>query len=148
MVNEIKALLEDKKLSASEFADMIGVQRSSVSHVLSQRNKPSLDFVRKILAAFPELNAEWLITGKGTISKSMNQAILTTGIQGLIPGEPRDKFVKGSIDSKGNQKKKKPPYPVSNEDNISSAIQNPDKRIEKVLILFDDKTFKEYRDPG
>lgn len=52
--------------SASSFAEKIGVQRSSISHILSGRNKPSLDFVLKILSAFPDVELYWLLNGKGT----------------------------------------------------------------------------------
>jgi len=64
MINRFKTMLEQLKLSPSEFADRIGVQRSSVSHVLSGRNKPGLDFLEKILNTFPEVDVNWLITGK------------------------------------------------------------------------------------
>jgi len=57
-------LLEQLRLSPSEFADRIGVQRSSVSHVMAGRNKPGIDFLEKILNAFPEVDVNWLITGK------------------------------------------------------------------------------------
>lgn len=52
--------------SASSFAEKIGVQRSSISHVLSGRNKPSLDFVMKVLKAYPDVNMYWLLNGKGS----------------------------------------------------------------------------------
>jgi len=52
--------------SASSFAEKIGVQRSSISHVLSGRNKPSLDFVMKVLNAYPNVELYWLLNGKGT----------------------------------------------------------------------------------
>lgn len=51
--------------SASSFADKIGVQRSSISHILSGRNKPSLDFVMKVLTTYPEVELYWLLNGKG-----------------------------------------------------------------------------------
>lgn len=51
--------------SASSFAEKIGVQRSSISHILSGRNKPSLDFVLKVLSSFPEVELYWLMNGKG-----------------------------------------------------------------------------------
>jgi transcriptional regulator with XRE-family HTH domain len=65
MVSRFKLLLQHLNLSAAEFASRIGVQRSSMSHILSGRNKPSLDFMEKTLAAFPDINAGWLITGNG-----------------------------------------------------------------------------------
>lgn len=56
-------------LSLSEFADEIEVQRSSISHITSGRNKPSLDFLIKIKNRFPDLEWEWLIEGEGEMLK-------------------------------------------------------------------------------
>ena len=52
--------------TSSSFAEKIGVQRSSISHILSGRNKPSLDFILKVLSSFPDVELYWLINGKGT----------------------------------------------------------------------------------
>jgi transcriptional regulator with XRE-family HTH domain len=57
-------------LSASSFADKIGVQRSSLSHLLSGRNKPSLDFVLKVIEVFPEVDLYWILNGQGTFPKT------------------------------------------------------------------------------
>jgi len=56
-------------LSATAFAEAIGVQRSSISHLLSGRNKPSLDFVLKVIKRFPEVDLYWLLNGKGNFPK-------------------------------------------------------------------------------
>ncbi len=61
----LQEVLDFYGLSASSFADRIGVQRSSISHILSGRNKPSLDFILKILHAFPDVELYWLLNGKG-----------------------------------------------------------------------------------
>lgn len=60
-------IIEHYGLTASSFADKTGVQRSGVSHLLSGRNKPSLDFIVKLLDAFPELNLYWLLNGNGSM---------------------------------------------------------------------------------
>lgn len=57
-------------LSSSALADKIGVQRSSISHIISGRNKPSLDFVLKVLSAFPEVDLYWLLNGQGSFPKN------------------------------------------------------------------------------
>lgn len=59
----LEQLFANHGLSASSFSDKIGVQRSSISHLLSGRNKPSLDFILKIMAAFPDTDLYWLLTG-------------------------------------------------------------------------------------
>ncbi len=67
MVTRILQILKEENLTASQFADIIDVQRSSMSHILSGRNNPSLDFVHKILKAFPNINTDWLMFGTGTM---------------------------------------------------------------------------------
>ena len=58
---KLKKIIEDEGLTASKFAEKIGVQRSSVSHVLSGRNKPSLDFILKINKSIDNINLDWLL---------------------------------------------------------------------------------------
>ncbi len=62
--DRIRTIMKSGNQSASEFADKIGVKRSNLSHVLSGRNKPSLDFLEKVINAYPKVNASWLITGE------------------------------------------------------------------------------------
>jgi len=73
-INErITKVIEFSKLTASEFADEIDVQRSSISHIISGRNKPSLEFITKVKYAFPELEWDWLITGDGSMIKEKDE---------------------------------------------------------------------------
>ena len=65
-IKRLEKILKYYSLSASGFADKIDVQRSSISHLLSGRNRPSLDLVLKINKSFPEVNLYWLLNGKGT----------------------------------------------------------------------------------
>jgi len=82
LIDRIKKIISDNQLTNSSFADKIGVPRSSISHILSGRNNPSLDLIIKILKSFPEINADFLLTGelttpinndksKGSLSKNM-----------------------------------------------------------------------------
>lgn len=65
MLDRIQELLRVQELSSSQFADAIGVSRPVVSHILSGRNKPSLEVVQKVIAAFPDLSLSWLLNGTG-----------------------------------------------------------------------------------
>lgn len=65
-VKRLEKILDHYGLSASAFADQVGVQRSGISHLLSGRNKPSLEFVMKVIRTFPEVNLYWLLNGKGS----------------------------------------------------------------------------------
>ena len=69
-IKRLEIILDYYGLNASSFADKIGVQRSSLSHLLSGRNKPSLDFILKILDVFPDIDLYWILNGKGTFPKN------------------------------------------------------------------------------
>ena len=68
-INKLNSILEYYHLSASSLADKIGVPRSSISHLLSGRNKPSLDFILKLVDAFSEIELDWLVLDKGSFPK-------------------------------------------------------------------------------
>ena len=70
LLDRVKYLMKLNNLSASAFADKVDVQRSSISHLLSGRNKPSLEFVNKVLLAFPKISADWLLNGKTEVSST------------------------------------------------------------------------------
>ncbi|MFA4851637.1 MAG: helix-turn-helix transcriptional regulator [Bacteroidales bacterium] len=70
MNDRIQLILKTENISASKFADEIGVQRSGISHILSGRNNPSLDFIQKILKRFPDISSDWIISGKGSMYKN------------------------------------------------------------------------------
>lgn len=72
-IERLEYLLQYYGLNASAFADRIQVQRSSISHLLSGRNKPSLDFVLKVVKNFPEVNLYWLLNGKGAFPSAVNE---------------------------------------------------------------------------
>tara|TARA_R110000744_G_scaffold60864_3_gene125996 strand:+ start:230 stop:592 length:363 start_codon:yes stop_codon:yes gene_type:complete len=64
-ISRLKTILNHHELSSASFADLIHVQRSSISHLLNGRNKPSLEFIMKINEAFKEVNLQWLLYGEG-----------------------------------------------------------------------------------
>ncbi len=64
-IKRLKKVIDFYGETASSFAEKIDVQRSSISHILSGRNKPSLDFIMKVLSSFPEVELYWLLNGKG-----------------------------------------------------------------------------------
>lgn len=78
MVNQEEFVLRLKKVityyneTAASFSEKIGVQRSSISHILSGRNKPSLEFIMKVLSSYNEIDLYWLLNGKGSFPKIEN----------------------------------------------------------------------------
>lgn len=77
MIDRILLVLKTQNLTSSQFADEIGVQRSSISHILSGRNNPSLEFVTKILKRFPDINSEWILFGKGSMYRESDASLKT-----------------------------------------------------------------------
>ena len=73
MHNRLKNWMESKDLKSSALADIIGVNRATISHILSGRNKPSIDFLQKLLSAYPNINANWLITDIGYMQENQKQ---------------------------------------------------------------------------
>ncbi len=96
----VQIILKMHNLTPSAFADQIGVQRSALSHVLTGRNKPGLDFLEKILTHFPRVNAHWLITGlasseqpKSQISAVNKSESVAQNVEEKIPFKPVKKIV-------------------------------------------------------
>ena len=73
MHSRLKYWMEMEVLKSSALADNIGVNRATISHILSGRNKPSIDFLQKLLSNYPELNANWLISGVGYMKENQKQ---------------------------------------------------------------------------
>lgn len=73
MNRRLQQFLAAENISQSQFADTIGVARASVSHILAGRNKPGFDFIENMSKNYPNLNLEWLITGKGKMYKGMTE---------------------------------------------------------------------------
>ncbi len=86
MHNRLKKWMEYEDVKSSAFADKIGVNRATISHILSGRNKPSIDFLEKLLYVYPEVNANWLITGIGymQVKKEEKQVLVTKKIGKVV----------------------------------------------------------------
>lgn len=77
MINRINLILKAKNITARQFAEEIGIQPSGMSHIMSGRNNPSLEFVNKVVRRYPEIDANWLLLGRGEM--------YMTGSAGLTP---------------------------------------------------------------
>lgn len=137
MNNRIAQILKYLSLSSSSFAAEIGVQRSSISHVLSGRNKPSLEFIQKIVTAYPEINIDWLITGNGTIDNSTSNDYS----KGSISPVSKDKHI---FPAESNKMAKEFSVESLNKENlVTKRTLKSIKKIEKLILVYNDKTFEE-----
>ena len=119
------------ELSAAGFADKINVGRSSISHILSGRNKPSLDFVLKIVEQFQEVELYWLLNGKGIFPKSNTETSTPSSIE--VENNSTQKPIQPSIEKSNSSTAK----------NFSEAIQptSSKKKIQKIVIFYEDGSF-------
>tara|TARA_X000000368_G_C22883352_1_gene646337 strand:+ start:319 stop:642 length:324 start_codon:yes stop_codon:yes gene_type:complete len=76
ITKRIAEIMKKKKISASDLSKKINVQKSSISHILSGRNKPSLDFVVKLSNSFGDINLDWLINGEIPTTPTLNSGLL------------------------------------------------------------------------
>jgi len=134
MKEQILEILKKENLTYSQFADKIGVQRSSVSHVISGRNKPGFEFIRKVLEAFPGINADWLIQHKGEMYSQIKPS------EALFDVEAGPVLEKGFSGTKTN--KIGVTGPANVKDTAPGTKDTPE--IERIIVFYNDKTFREY----
>lgn len=139
MKDRICKIMELETLTASRFAESIGIQRAAMSHILSGRNNPSLDVMTKILERYAYISPDWLLFGKGEMRRSM-----TGNYNENSPHE-------NSINADEPQVRTE--YREENRDNDSSnnekstvvekviIQEKPSKLIHKIMVFYSDNTF-------
>lgn len=153
----IKELIDDRKLSNSEFAKEIGVNPSIISHILSGRNKVSLQIVEAVKRSFTNVNLDYLLTGSGELFEGVTNVKKPKGdfpdiaqSSGFPMEGVRHAAIPGSVPSASQkaeeipgqtppeEKEEAPPYLKSKDFPVS------DKAIEQVIIFYKDGSFKVY----
>lgn len=164
MLKRVKQVIESNAFTPSRFADHIGVPRATISHILSGRNKPSLEVVQKILDAFPDLSAEWLVKGKGTPGNSAPSLFESdesrekgAGLHDASAKKEEANVLQGdSVRNAEETVNKKGFHPADNRDNkslnektklqhASSAMQShKGKNSVKIIIMYADGSYSEH----
>jgi transcriptional regulator with XRE-family HTH domain len=150
MEDRLVALLKSEGINPTRFAERIGVQRSSMSHILSGRNKPSFDFIVKILDSFPSVNPDWLLRGKGLMYKDdvPQQPSLFSPLSASRNDQPSDVSLRNASnhgdtnDAATNKNSSDASLSASTNEKIVDSTDS--KKIEKILILYSDKSFSYY----
>ncbi|MFV5690221.1 helix-turn-helix domain-containing protein [Flavobacterium sp. ZT3R25] len=148
-IKRLEIILDYYGLNASSFADKIGVQRSSLSHLLSGRNKPSLDFILKILEVFPDVDLYWILNGKGTFPKNTEhiekkETVFEEVVKQNIPIPLNNESIPENLFSEI-----KNTNPITVLETKKTETQNTDKEsnsseIDKIVIFYKNGTFKSY----
>jgi transcriptional regulator with XRE-family HTH domain len=147
MIDRIRKIMEKEGLNSALFADKIGVSRGTITHVLSGRNKPSLEVVQKILDTFPTINSDWLLVGKNPMyghekiflhpqqepTLFDNDIKVSNPLKNDISEYPQKFIDKVPVEIPQSVKLKEV------ADLISSS-----RKIDKIIIFYDDKTFMSF----
>ena len=165
MKDRITQFLKAEGISPAEFADKIGVQRSSVSHVLNGRNYPSASFIQKMLGAYQTLNSRWLLLGEGAIFGSENPSVkeprlfeelskAESSVSSKASVKPQENQLKDGSSQALNSPVTEPPLPVEpiHPTGLNTAQSSADlysylddrKDVERIVFFFKDKTFAVY----
>jgi transcriptional regulator with XRE-family HTH domain len=149
-IKRLETLFEYYGVNASTFADKIGVQRSSLSHLLSGRNKPSLDFILKILEVYPEIDLYWILNGKGTFPKTeINDGIKIPSSTSTINSQNSETNLNKQLDvfeERIKESKNKNVESVIDSDlkNQNIPQQKNSSEIDRIVIFYKNGTFKTY----
>ena len=120
-ISRLNEIMVNNNLNSASFAEQIGVQRSSVSHVMSKRNKPSLDFILKIVNSFEEVTLDWLLFDNNLKPSPSAKSV--------------GKFVKTQIDSN----LKKSPNVLTNKQSPMEIKTNSD--VVQIIQIYKDGSF-------
>ena len=168
MINRINLILRAKNITARQFAEEIGIQPSGMSHILGGRNNPSLDFVGKVLRRYPEIDANWLLLGKGEMYTSGTVAShpAIESVMSVEDSMPERRVELSLFDERPTEisseavPAQNPKYQhddiqeeeiddiPSQTDSISIPRSVPTedmRRVERILLIYSDNTYKELR---
>ena len=150
MNKRLQQFLTAENITQSQFAERIGVAKASVSHILAGRNKPGFEFIESMANCYPNLNLEWLIGGKGRMYKgteppTQHQPDIKTAespksssipeSNGRIFDSHEPELFSGSTEQIEGKAETSPVSP--------SEPKSVPPRIKKILIFYDNGTFKE-----
>jgi transcriptional regulator with XRE-family HTH domain len=148
-IKRLEIILDYYSLNASSFADKIGVQRSSLSHLLSGRNKPSLDFILKILEVFPDVDLYWILNGKGTFPKNSQQSVIKENnveqvVKQNIPAPSSAEIIPENLFSEIKIPNPIPALETKKVEYQNSSKESDSTDIDKIVIFYKNGTFKSY----
>jgi len=136
MKDRIQQIMAKEGIQPTRFAEMVGVQRSSISHILSGRNKPSFDMIQGILKSFPKISADWLLLGKGEMYR--------TPVQGSLFTETANRVAENKFSDNIEVETSLPPIKPEKKSEAPENRVN-ENEVEQVVVFFKNKTFIAYK---
>ena len=137
--DRIAHIIRAKNLTATQFAEMMQIQPSNVSHLLSGRNKPSLDFLIKLKDVFPEYSFDWIILGKKPITLSERPQ--------SVKEELHNSDQLPIVETSSNLGDIFSVTEKSEQDAINTITETKieqSKQVKQIVYIYDDNTFEIY----
>lgn len=154
----IKELIDHQGLNNGEFAKVINVNPSIISHILSGRNKPSLQLIESIKSEFTNVNLDYLLTGKGSLFNEITNVNTEDEVESFpdltsVSGFPMDGVrhaaIPGSMPSYSQEAAGPVPKEKPANDKSGPAPTLPsagsEEDIEQIVVFYKNGTFKVYR---
>lgn len=143
MREKLLNLMKSEQLTASKLAELLDIQPSGISHILSGRNKPSFDLVQKILRRFPRVNPDWLLLDKDEMYRTIDiepkpaalQSISTDELDGTMQQSPASGMTAPATNSTSAS---------TPAQQIAAAYAPKSGNVKRVIVLFEDHTFESY----
>lgn len=143
MREKLLNLMKSEQLTASKLAELLDIQPSGISHILSGRNKPSFDLVQKILRRFPRVNPDWLLLDKDEMYRTIDiepkpaalQSISTDELDSTMQQSPASGMTAPATNSTSAS---------TPAQQIAAAYAPKSGNVKRVIVLFDDHTFESY----
>ena len=143
MREKLLNLMKSEQLTASKLAELLDIQPSGISHILSGRNKPSFDLVQKILRRFPRVNPDWLLLDKDEMYRTIDIEPQPATSQS-ISTEELDDTMQQSPASVMTASATNPTCASTPAQQIVAACAPKNGNVKRVIVLFDDHTFESY----
>jgi transcriptional regulator with XRE-family HTH domain len=154
----IDKVMQMEGMNSAVFANAIGIQGSTLSHILNGRNNPSLSVLQSILNRFPNISPEWLIMGQGSVERAVKQSQTPTLFDSLDESATKSiiyeqNLAENKVSSFSAIQQKStiiPEIPLQSiqnqfiQNNQAPQIDNSGKSVKKIIVYYTDNTFQEF----
>jgi transcriptional regulator with XRE-family HTH domain len=142
--DRIIEFLRAENISSANFAQEIGVQPSGISHIISGRNKPSLDFIVKMLNRYPSLSTDWILFGRGKMLKESIPGDLFSGEQNSDAPVSNNADLFEVQDASASTSLKNSPSEDKKDGPAALELLSVGSKAARIVIFHRDNTFREY----
>ena len=154
MREKLQLLMNAENLTGSKLAEYLGIQPSSISHILGGRNKPSLDFVQKILQRYPRINPDWLLLDSDEMYRADSSPASSVATSAELQFSESPSMAESATQaepsaaenhsSPADHTTQAPSTPSNVMDTIAPLVAPHSRGVKRIIVMFDDHTFESY----